>query len=95
MTDAIKEESVGYVFNLDTAAPAPRALEPRDRADGLLFTAPTLDTADGVVEGAFAPAQPLRTVPGVPGPTDKPADARSARGGPRPPGPASRRRRKR
>ncbi|WP_326785170.1 preprotein translocase subunit SecA [Streptomyces sp. NBC_00151] len=95
MTDAIKEESVGYVFNLDTAAPAPRALEPRDRGDGLLFTAPTLDTADGVVEGAFAPAQPLSAAPAVPGPTGGPADARPARGGPRPPGPASRRRRKR
>lgn len=55
MTDAIKEESVGYVFNLDTAAPATGPPDRRDPTDRLLFTAPTLDTADGVVEGAFAP----------------------------------------
>lgn len=55
MTDAIKEESVGYVFNLD-ASGGPGALERRDRVEDLHFTAPTMDTAEGVVEGGFAPA---------------------------------------
>ncbi|MET7702472.1 preprotein translocase subunit SecA [Streptomyces sp. NPDC005485] len=53
MTDAIKEESVGYVFNLDAAAPGTETR--RAPTDGLHFTAPTLDTAEGVVEGDFTP----------------------------------------
>jgi preprotein translocase subunit SecA len=52
MTDAIKEESVGYVFNL---APAAEGLTPGSQ-DSLHFTAPTMDTAEGVVEGDFLPA---------------------------------------
>ncbi|MEV4451599.1 preprotein translocase subunit SecA, partial [Streptomyces mirabilis] len=56
MTDAIKEESVGYVFNLDASGGAPGTLERRDRVEDLHFTAPTMDTAEGVVEGEFAPA---------------------------------------
>ncbi len=59
MTEAIKEESVGYVFNLDASGRArdgQETLEPRDRSDDLRFSAPTLDTADGVVEGKFTPS---------------------------------------
>jgi preprotein translocase subunit SecA len=73
MTDAIKEESVGYVFNLDAAAPG--AGTGRGPTDGLHFTAPTLDTAEGVVEGEFAPADatPAVSPPDRPGP--EPRDA--------------------
>ncbi|WP_443046740.1 preprotein translocase subunit SecA [Streptomyces sp. DSM 40750] len=49
MTDAIKEESVGFVFNLDATSEGP--LGPTREEDALHFTAPTVDTADGVVEG--------------------------------------------
>ncbi|MEU0432218.1 preprotein translocase subunit SecA [Streptomyces sp. NPDC006290] len=91
MTDAIKEESVGYVFNLDAAAPATEALDRRDRIGGLLFSAPTLDTADGVVEGAFARRQSPGTAPAVP----EPADGPPARHRPKSPRSGSRRRRKR
>ena len=50
MTDAIKEESVGFVFNLEIET-TPTDLQPDPhRTDSLHFTAPTLDTADGVVE---------------------------------------------
>ncbi|GGZ67136.1 preprotein translocase subunit SecA [Streptomyces bluensis] len=49
MTDAIKEETVGYVFNLD---PTSSGLTPGPQ-DSLHFTAPTMDTAEGVVEGDF------------------------------------------
>jgi preprotein translocase subunit SecA len=59
MTEAIKEESVGYVFNLDASGRArdgQETLEPRDRSDDLRFSAPTLDTTDGVVEGKFTPS---------------------------------------
>ncbi|WP_328553101.1 preprotein translocase subunit SecA [Streptomyces sp. NBC_00358] len=90
MTDAIKEESVGYVFNLDTAAPATGPPDRRDPTDRLLFTAPTLDTADGVVEGAFAPGQQPGTAPAAPGP----ADSQPERDRPRPPRPGPERRRK-
>ncbi|MFD6306564.1 preprotein translocase subunit SecA, partial [Streptomyces sp. NPDC060223] len=83
MTEAIKEESVGYVFNLDAAAPA--AGTRRAPTDGLHFTAPTLDTAEGVVEGAFAPAD------AAPGPSEE-APARS---GARPVKSKARRRRRR
>ncbi|MCT9009694.1 preprotein translocase subunit SecA [Streptomyces rhizosphaerihabitans] len=95
MTDAIKEESVGYVFNLDATAPATEALDRRDRGDGLLFTAPTLDTADGVVEGAFARTRPPGTAPPPPGPADGPTDGPSAPNRPKPPKSGARRRRKR
>ncbi|WP_435227136.1 preprotein translocase subunit SecA [Streptomyces sp. Tue6028] len=83
MTDAIKEESVGYVFNLDAAGPGAETLDRRDRTDGLHFTAPTLDTADGVVEGAFAPADAAPA--GTP-----PADAPGTAPAPDGPGPAPR-----
>ncbi|MEU9185056.1 preprotein translocase subunit SecA [Streptomyces sp. NPDC048484] len=58
MNDAIKEESVGYVFNLDAAGKSAgqEPLEAGRRTDGLHFSAPTLDTAEGVVEGDFEPA---------------------------------------
>ncbi|WRZ90210.1 preprotein translocase subunit SecA [Streptomyces sp. NBC_01007] len=95
MTDAIKEESVGYVFNFDATAPATETLDRRDRGDGLLFTAPTLDTADGVVEGAFARTQPPGTAPTPPGPADGPTDGPSAPNRPKPPKSGARRRRKR
>jgi preprotein translocase subunit SecA len=95
MTDAIKEESVGYVFNLDATAPATEALDRRDRGDGLLFTAPTLDTADGVVEGAFARTRPRGPAPPVPGPADGPADVPPGRNRPKPQRSGSKRRRRR
>ncbi|WP_028802517.1 preprotein translocase subunit SecA [Streptomyces sp. 142MFCol3.1] len=82
MTDAIKEESVGYVFNLDAAGSGAETLDRQDRTDGLHFTAPTLDTADGVVEGAFAPADAA--------PTGTPADAPGTAPAPDGPGPAPR-----
>jgi preprotein translocase subunit SecA len=91
MTDAIKEESVGYVFNLDATAPATESLDRRDRTDGLLFTAPTLDTADGVVEGAFGRRRP----PGPAQAAPEPADGPPARNRPKPPRSGSKRRRKR
>ncbi|MFE5026595.1 preprotein translocase subunit SecA [Streptomyces sp. NPDC056656] len=75
MMDAIKEESVGYVFNLDTTADAPPsdALDAARRPDRLHFSAPTLDTAGGKQEGDF------NTVDGG----DAPRDAE-------PPGPSPR-----
>ncbi|MFD9329844.1 preprotein translocase subunit SecA [Streptomyces sp. NPDC060065] len=85
MTEAIKEESVGYVFNLDAAAPA--AETRRGTTDGLHFTAPTLDTAEGVVEGSFAPADTV--------PEPAPADEGPARSGARPAKSKARRRRRR
>ncbi|MFF7598780.1 preprotein translocase subunit SecA [Streptomyces mirabilis] len=89
MTDAIKEESVGYVFNLDASGGAPGALERRDRVEDLHFTAPTMDTAEGVVEGGFAPADA-----DAPATASTPAAAPS-RGGARPGRSKARRRRKR
>jgi preprotein translocase subunit SecA len=89
MTDAIKEESVGYVFNLDASGGAPGALERRDRVEDLHFTAPTMDTAEGVLEGDFAPADadaPATASAPVPAPS---------RGGARPGRSKARRRRKR
>ncbi|MFJ2827048.1 preprotein translocase subunit SecA [Streptomyces sp. NPDC087263] len=83
MTEAIKEESVGYVFNLDAGAPA--AETRRGPTDGLHFTAPTLDTAEGVIEGAFTPAD---TAP-------EPAEETPAGEGARPARSRARRRRKR
>ncbi|MGW4388864.1 preprotein translocase subunit SecA [Streptomyces sp. NPDC004685] len=60
MMDAIKEESVGYVFNLDATPDVPPsdALDAARRPDRLHFSAPTLDTAGGRQEGDFntAPA---------------------------------------
>jgi preprotein translocase subunit SecA len=57
MTEAIKEESVGFAFNLDVAGPETEgsALERRG-TDGLHFSAPTMDTPGGVVEGEFTTA---------------------------------------
>ena len=66
MTEAIKEESVGYVFNLDAsgkAAGGQEGLESGRRTDGLHFSAPTLDTAEGVVEGDFEPADAVPAPP--------------------------------
>ncbi|MFI7321689.1 preprotein translocase subunit SecA [Streptomyces venezuelae] len=50
MMDAIKEESVGYLFNLDVSA---ESLEARKTDGQLRFSAPTMDTAEGVQEGEF------------------------------------------
>ncbi|MFD7713644.1 preprotein translocase subunit SecA [Streptomyces sp. NPDC059785] len=91
MTEAIKEESVGYVFNLDASDRTAESLEPRDRTDGLHFSAPTLDTAEGVVEGDFtptdeAPAPEPDPAPGARHARDRSRQTRSSR---------SRRRRKR
>ncbi|MET8686180.1 preprotein translocase subunit SecA [Streptomyces sp. NPDC004732] len=52
MMDAIKEESVGYLFNLDVRA---ESLEARQPSGQLRFSAPTMDTAEGVLEGDFDP----------------------------------------
>ncbi|MCX4905019.1 preprotein translocase subunit SecA [Streptomyces sp. NBC_00878] len=70
MNEAIKEESVGYVFNLDASGKptgGQDTLESGRRTDGLHFSAPTLDTAEGVVEGNFEPADavPSRPAEGV------------------------------
>ncbi|MGW0536234.1 preprotein translocase subunit SecA [Streptomyces sp. NPDC003032] len=66
MMDAIKEESVGYLFNLDVHVeqrdrPAEDAVEfsadglqPRQPTARLRFSAPTVDTAEGVVQGDLA-----------------------------------------
>ncbi|GHD67837.1 protein translocase subunit SecA [Streptomyces mirabilis] len=89
MTDAIKEESVGYVFNLEASGGAPGTLERRDRVEDLHFTAPTMDTAEGVVEGEFAPADADASAT-APAPAATPS-----RGGARPGRSKARRRRKR
>ncbi|GGY86207.1 preprotein translocase subunit SecA [Streptomyces poonensis] len=54
MTDAIKEESVGFVFNLDPTSEGLAPSRPQDAP--LHFSAPTMDTAEGVVEGDFTPS---------------------------------------
>jgi preprotein translocase subunit SecA len=87
MTDAIKEESVGYVFNLDASSGASGTLERRDRVEDLHFTAPTMDTAEGVVEGDFAPADAATPAPA--------SAAEPSGGGARPGRSRARRRRKR
>ncbi|MDQ0949226.1 preprotein translocase subunit SecA [Streptomyces phaeochromogenes] len=83
MTEAIKEESVGYVFNLDAsgkAAGGQEGLESGRRTDGLHFSAPTLDTAEGVVEGDFEPVPPAESVADVkPSPQRRVAKSRSRR----------------
>ncbi|WP_405882842.1 preprotein translocase subunit SecA [Streptomyces sp. NBC_01136] len=91
MTDAIKEESVGYVFNLDASGGAPGTLERRDRVEDLRFTAPTMDTAERVVEGDFTPVDAEEAVAGG----EAPATPGSTRGGARPSGSRARRRRRR
>ncbi|MEU5899156.1 preprotein translocase subunit SecA [Streptomyces venezuelae] len=57
MMDAIKEESVGYLFNLDVRA---ESLEARKTDGQLRFSAPTMDTAEGVQEGEFDTRDDLR-----------------------------------
>ncbi len=83
MTEAIKEESVGYVFNLDAsgkAAGGQEGLESGRRTDGLHFSAPTLDTAEGVVEGDFEPVPPAEGVADAkPRPQRRAARSRSRR----------------
>ncbi|MFE4675890.1 preprotein translocase subunit SecA [Streptomyces sp. NPDC056721] len=84
MMDAIKEESVGYVFNLDTTADAPpsEALDAARRPDRLHYSAPTLDTAGGLQEGdldaapAEVPPGDVEPPPGSPRPPDPPKDRR-------------------
>ncbi|MBA2809356.1 preprotein translocase subunit SecA [Streptomyces sp. KM273126] len=76
MTDAIKEESVGYVFNLD---PTAGGLTPGPQ-DSLHFTAPTMDTVEGVVEGDFTPVDAMPDGSGEAGPPQgaaRPARART------------------
>ncbi|ATL30856.1 Protein export cytoplasm protein SecA ATPase RNA helicase [Streptomyces formicae] len=73
MMDAIKEESVGFLFNLEVQVeqPAPdtvldaveisaKGLQDRRSAGQLHFSAPTVDTAEGVVEGDFGPSDDKR-----------------------------------
>ncbi|MEU7582871.1 preprotein translocase subunit SecA [Streptomyces sp. NPDC041068] len=79
MMDAIKEESVGYLFNLevrveqreqpvrDAVEISAKGLKPRQNGGQLHFRAPTMDTAEGVVEGDFEAAD------------DGPADRRDRR----------------
>ncbi|MFB7709479.1 preprotein translocase subunit SecA [Streptomyces sp. NPDC056105] len=86
MMDAIKEESVGYIFNLDTTDDTPPSdtLDAARRPDRLHFSAPTMDTAGGLQEGDFNPA----AAEAAPGEAEPPADS------PQPPaGPTDRRRR--
>ncbi len=87
MNNAIKEESVGYVFNLDAAgqgAGGQESLEAGRRTDGLHFSAPTLDTAEGVVEGDFEPSDaPVPVPPAESGGGVKPRSQRAARSGSR------------
>ncbi|GAA2279253.1 protein translocase subunit SecA [Streptomyces ruber] len=72
MTDAIKEETAGYVLNLDPTAETSPDLAPNGPQDAALhFTAPTMDTAEGVVEGDFPPAGPSADAP-----PDVPVDTR-------------------
>jgi preprotein translocase subunit SecA len=77
MMDAIKEESVGYVFNLDATADAQpsEALDAARRPDRLHYSAPTVDTAGGLQEGDFNTA-PSELAPG---------DVEPPPGSPRPP----------
>ncbi|WP_369262692.1 preprotein translocase subunit SecA [Streptomyces sp. R35] len=77
MTDAIKEESVGYVFNLDATVPGAETPERPGRTDGLHFTAPTLDTAEGVVEGDFTLADAPPDQPELVPPRDAPVPPRA------------------
>ncbi|MEU5699866.1 preprotein translocase subunit SecA [Streptomyces aurantiacus] len=85
MNSAIKEESVGYVFNLDAAGQGTGGQESLDagrRTDGLHFSAPTLDTAEGVVEGDFEPSDapvPVPVPPAESGGGVKPRSQRAAR----------------
>ncbi len=82
MEEAVKEECAGYALNLD---PTSEGLAPSGPQDAPLhFSAPTMDTAEGVVEGDFTP-------PGAP--TDAPQDSRP--GTPREEGPRTKRRRRR
>ncbi|MFD5119298.1 preprotein translocase subunit SecA [Streptomyces sp. NPDC058385] len=88
MMDAIKEESVGYVFNLDTTPDVPPsdALDAARRPDRLHFSAPTLDTAGGRQEGDFNTA-PADVAPGdMEPPADSPPPPAGPKG-PRRPGP--------
>ncbi|MEU6991391.1 preprotein translocase subunit SecA [Streptomyces sp. NPDC046465] len=96
MMDAIKEESVGYLFNLevqveqqeqpvrDAVEISAKGLRARQPSGRLHFTAPTMDTAEGVLEGDFASlgegpedgrGSELESGPG-PQPPDGPAGAR-------------------
>ncbi|MGC5564567.1 preprotein translocase subunit SecA [Streptomyces sp. FR-108] len=90
MNDAIKEESVGYVFNLDAAgrSAGQEDLEAGRRTDGLHFSAPTLDTAEGVVEGDFEPSDAVPAPPAEKAAGVSPRSTRAGRG-------RSRRKRKR
>ncbi|MGW3495514.1 preprotein translocase subunit SecA [Streptomyces sp. NPDC001020] len=57
MVDAVKEETVGYAFHLEVGGEESDGAEVRRPAtDGLRFSAPTMDTPDGVVEGEFTAA---------------------------------------
>ncbi|WP_320772823.1 preprotein translocase subunit SecA [Streptomyces sp. CRN 30] len=63
MEEAVKEETVGYVLNLDLTSEDLAPSTPQD--EPLHFSAPTMDTAEGVVEGDFPAAGPA---PGRPRP---------------------------
>ncbi|MFE2990717.1 preprotein translocase subunit SecA [Streptomyces sp. NPDC059262] len=88
MMDAIKEESVGYVFNLDTTPDVPPsdALDAARRPDRLHFSAPTLDTAGGLQEGDFNTAPADIAPDGVEPPAGSPPPPAGPKG-PRRPGP--------
>ncbi|KAA0922283.1 preprotein translocase subunit SecA [Streptomyces apricus] len=81
MNDAIKEESVGYVFNLDAAGRPGGGQEPLEagRRTDLHFSAPTLDTAEGVVEGDFVPADAVPAAPAEGGAGRKPRSQRAGK----------------
>ncbi len=88
MMDAIKEESVGYVFNLDTTPDVPPsdALDAARRPDRLHFSAPTLDTAGGRQEGDFNTAPADVAPDDMEPPADSPPPPAGPKG-PRRPGP--------
>ncbi|MCX5439979.1 preprotein translocase subunit SecA [Streptomyces sp. NPDC058321] len=88
MMDAIKEESVGYVFNLDTTPDVPPsdALDAARRPDRLHFSAPTLDTAEGLQEGDFNAAPADLAPDDVEPPAGSPPPPAGPKG-PRRPGP--------
>ncbi|WP_399935742.1 preprotein translocase subunit SecA [Streptomyces kanamyceticus] len=77
MMDAIKEESVGYLFNLDVQV-EPSDLEAPRSTGPLRFSAPTMDTEEGVVRGDFAPTEdePGETGEDAPSPADRPRQRR-------------------
>ncbi|MFH8405772.1 preprotein translocase subunit SecA [Streptomyces sp. NPDC018019] len=79
MMDAVKEETIGYVFHLDAAAESVQDLLHRTPADGLRLTAPTMDTAEGVVERDLPPTDTVSPQPSTTAPAPDASSERSRR----------------